>query len=325
MTALAQSLRQIKKPWQWIVIGLGILLIWAFFLPSFLRGRYSAPSTQSGEAANFSIEPRAASKQAVAIEADQATVSIGGKLVTDAALRERKIIRTSSLDLVVQHPADVAEKITALAEKMDGYVESANGGGENATSGNLTIRVPAARFEEARAAIRKLGLRVQAERVDAQDVTRQYVDKDARIRNLRAGETQLLAILKQAVTVKDMMAVSERLSEVRGEIEREQAEFNALSRQVETVSFAISLRTESEAKVFALDWRPLDQLKLALHDGLESVANYASAMLAILFYLPAVILWSGTILLGLIGSWRVFRWIGQRWFGWKPVTLPQQS
>jgi hypothetical protein len=208
---------------------------------------------------------------------------------------------------------------------MGGYVESANGGGENATSGNLTIRVPAARFEETRAAIRKLGLRVQTEKLDAQDVTRQYVDEDARIRNLKAEETQLLSILKQASTVKDMLAVSERLSDVRGEIEREQAEFNALSRQTETVSLAISLRTESEPQVSSLNWRPLYQLKLALHDGVESITNYATAMLSVLFYLPAVILWLGTIFLGLLGTWRILRWVGTRWFGWKPNTFSGQA
>ena len=65
---------------------------------------------------------------------------------------------------------------------------SAEGGGQNATAGTLTIRVPAARFEEARAEIRKLGLRVESEKIDAQDVSRQYVDQDANLRNLRAEE-----------------------------------------------------------------------------------------------------------------------------------------
>ena len=64
--------------------------------------------------------------------------------------------------------------------------------------------------------------------------------------NLRAEEAQYLSILKQANTVKDMLAVTERLSEVRGQIEQQQAEFNALSRQIETVAITISLRTEAE-------------------------------------------------------------------------------
>ncbi len=225
----------------------------------------------------------------------------------------------------MQHPAETAEKINALVESMGGYLVTADDGGPNAMSGTLTIRVPAAKFEEARAQIRKLGLRVENEKVDAQDVTRQYVDQDASIRNLRAEEAQYLTILKQATTVKDMMAVSEKLSEVRGQIEQQEAEFNALSRQIETVAIAISLRTESQAQVFGLNWRPSYQLKLALHDGLESVANYATAMTTILFYLPAVLLWVGTILVAAFGSWRIARWVGRRWFGWKETTATMPS
>jgi Domain of unknown function (DUF4349) len=163
------------------------------------------------------------------------------------------------------------------------------------------------------------------ERIDAQDVTRQYVDQDANLRNLRAEEAQYLMILKQANTVKDMLAVSEKLSEVRGQIEQQQSEFNALSQQIETVAITISLRTEAEAQVFGLNWRPLYQLKLALRDGLESVANYATAMTTILFYLPAVLLWLGTILMGIVGGWRIVLWMGRRWFGWKATETAVQG
>jgi hypothetical protein len=221
--------------------------------------------------------------------------------------------------MIVAHPADATDKITALAENLSGYIETVSSSGPEATSASLTLRVPADRFAQARAEIRKLGVRITGERVDAQDVTRQYVEQDATLRNLRAEEAQYLTILKQASTVKDMLAVSEQLSEVRGQIERQEAEFRALSRQIETVSIAISLRTEAEAQTFGLNWRPLYQLKLRLRDGLESVATYATAMITILFYLPAALLWGGTILLGLVVSWKIVRWIAVRWFGWVPA------
>jgi hypothetical protein len=176
--------------------------------------------------------------------------------------------------------------------------------------------VPALQFDTVRTAVRKLGLRVESERIEAQDVTRQYVDQDAGIRNLRAEEGQYLAILKQARTVKDMLAVTENLSAVRGQIEQQQAEFNALSRQVETVALTISLRAEAQEQTFGLNWRPGYQLKLALHDGLESLANYATAMIAILFYLPATLLWVGTILGVIVVGWRTICWAGRQWFGW---------
>jgi hypothetical protein len=329
MTTLAQSLGEIKKPWQWIAIGGGILLIWIFVAStSFYRSGgdtrvvNSTPRTETYAPMPTTSWQAGPAAQADALKSEVAKDFSAG---ATAAVVERKIIRTSSLEMVVPHPAETAEKITAMAEGMGGYLETASGGGQNATSATLTIRVPAARLQEARAEIRKLGLRVESEKVDAQDVTRQYVDQDARIRNLRAEEAQLLTILKLAATVKDMMAVSERLSEVRGQIEQQQAEFNELSRQIETVAIAISLRTESEAQVLGLNWRPGYQLRLALHDGLESVATYATAMATILFYLPAVLLWAGTILFGIFVALRLTRWIGERWFGSKTTTVSAQG
>lgn len=313
MTSLAQSLRE-SKLWQWIAAGLGILLIWVVVAQTTMHSRLAdlqiVPHPERAETAsvhrNFEMAPVSPGRLAIAQDAAKSATPV-------TAGAERKIIRTSSVEMVVQHPAEAAQKITALAEKLGGYVETSNSGGQNATSGTLTIRVPANEFQQALTEIRNLGLRVENERVDAQDVTQQYVDQDARIRNLKAEEAGFLLILKQATTVKDMLAVSERLSDVRGEIERQQAEFNALSKQTETVAIAVSLQTEAEQQVFGLNWRPGYQIKLALHDGLDSVATYATTMTTVLFYLPATLLWAGTIVAGLIASrWIILR--GKRWF-----------
>lgn len=237
--------------------------------------------------------------------------------------KERKIARTSWMELVVLKPAETAEKIRALAEREGGFlVNSEVRGDPEVSGGSLTIRVPAARFEEARTEIRKLGLRVDGEKIEAQDVTRQYVDQAANLRNLRAVEGQYRDILKQAKTVKDTLEVSEKLGEVRGQIEQQQAEFEALSKQIETVSIAISLRAEAEARVFGLNWRPLYQMKVALRDGLGGLANYASTMTAIVFFLPTVLLWLVTIIVGGAAGWRVIRWVIRRLFGWKIAEAP---
>jgi hypothetical protein len=211
---------------------------------------------------------------------------------------DRKTIRNGAMDLIVKNPRDTSEKIRQLAQQLGGFLVNYEAfGGEDASSASLTVRVPADRFEDARAEIRKLGLRVESEKLDAQDVTKQYVDQSARLRNLRAQEAQYLGILRQAKTVKDTLEVSDKLDEVRGEIEQQQAEFDALSKQVETVAMTISLRAEAEAKVFGLNWRPLYQLKLAARQGLDSVGDYAATMAAFLFYLPTVLLWLATILI----------------------------
>ena len=228
---------------------------------------------------------------------------------------DRKLVRTDSMELIVRNPSNSVEKVRQLAENAGGFlVNSQVSGGQDATAGSLTIRVPAARFEEIRTEIRKLGLRLESDRVEAQDVTRQYVDEQARLRNLQAQEAQYLSILKKASTVKDTMDVSEKLDAVRGEIEQLQAEFEALSRQVETVAITVQFRAQADAQVFGLNWRPLYHLKSALRDGLDGVADYAATMASVIFYLPTILLWLVTILLSAAIGWRVLRWAARMFF-----------
>jgi Domain of unknown function (DUF4349) len=229
---------------------------------------------------------------------------------------ERKVVRNAAFDIVVQKPSEATEKVRLLAESFGGFLVSSEVSGGEYAHGTLTIRVPLHRFEEARAAIRKLSLRVESEKIEANDVTRQYVDQDANLHNLRAEEAQYLAILKQAHTVKDALDVSEKLSATRGEIERQRAEFDSLSKQIETVAISVTLRAEVDAQVFGLRWRPLYQIKLALRDGLDALADYAGSMTSLVFYLPAVLLWMATILVGAVVGWRILRWVARVFFAW---------
>ena len=225
------------------------------------------------------------------------------------AVDEHKLIRNGALDLIVKSPTESAEQIRALAEGVGGFlVSSQTTGGPGAASASLVIRVPAGHFEEVRAGIRKLVVRVESESFEAQDVTREYVDQEARLRSLRAQETQYLAIMKRAVSVKETLEVSEKLSGVRGQIEQQQAEFNALSKQVETVAISMSLHTEADVSVFGLNWRPLYQLKMSAREGVLALSTYVAAMAAFLFYLPAILLWLATILAGVAIGWRLVKW-----------------
>jgi hypothetical protein len=322
MTTLAYSWGEFRKPLQWMAIGgTATLIVAALTLPTLHRSSDAATYP-----ASVAYQRELASQPKQNSAADKATrfeiaepMPVSAKLMfapatskMSSATAGRKIIRTASIEMLVQNPAEMADSITKIAERLGGYLVSSDVG-QTFAAATLTIRVPAARLDEANSQIQSLGLRVESKKVDAQDVTRQYVDQDATLRNLRAEEAQYLTILKQAHTVKDLLAVDEKLSDVRGQIEQQQTEFNALSQQVETVAITVSLHTQAEAQVFGLNWRPLYQLKLAMRDGLDSLATYASAMITILFDLPAILLWIGTVCLAGFGGWRGLRWAGRRW------------
>jgi len=239
---------------------------------------------------------------------------------------DRKLVGTSSFDLLVKHPAEAAERIRSLTERVGGFlVKSQTNGAQDATSASIVVRVPAARFAEVAAEVRKLGVRVENEEMQSEDMTRQYVDQQAHLGNLRAQEAQYLSILKQSRTVKDTLEVSEKLNGVRGEIERQQAEFETLSRQVETVAVSVSLHSEAQAQFFGVPWRPAYEFKLAIATGLEGLANYATAMLGLVFYLPAILLWLATILLGAALGWKLLRLGTRVLFGAKPAGELQRA
>jgi hypothetical protein len=331
MSSIAESLNKRGNAWGIALAGMATLIIVAVSLPTLQRNRMAV--NQAREYAVQAPVTRGYQSESYNKLHSVGLASVSTAMLEPAAPRagvdsatDRKMVRTGSVDLVVRRPAEAAEKIRVLAEEMGGFLVSSEvNGAPNAGGASLTIRVPAARFEEVRAGIRKIALRVESEKVEAQDVTRQYVDEDANLRNLRAEELQYLGILKQAHTVKDTLEVSEKLSEVRGQIEQQQAEFDALSKQIETVAITVSLRAEAEAQVFGLHWRPLYQMKLALRDGLDAVAGYAGAMTSIVFYLPAVLLWMVTIVVGAAMGWKVVRWAVRVFFAWPKQSAVQNG
>jgi hypothetical protein len=233
----------------------------------------------------------------------------GGGVGNEDDSSDRKLVRTANLSLIVQLPAQCSEKIIQLARAAGGFLVSSQVSGSTDTpSASLTIRVPAAKFAEIRSQIRALALRLDSESIDSQDVTKQYVDEEARLHNLRAEESQYLSILRKAATVKDTLEASDKLNEVRGALEERQAEFEVLSKQIETVAINVTLRAEADAQVFGLHWRPLYQLKIAAREGLDGVGDYVASMAIFVFCLPTILLWMLTILgIAAIG-WRILRW-----------------
>ena len=69
--------------------------------------------------------------------------------------------------------------------------------------------------------------------------------------------------------------------------------------------------------MFGVPWRPAYELKFATAQGLEGLANYATSMLGLLFYLPAILLWLATILVGAALDWRLLRFGTRALFGAK--------
>jgi hypothetical protein len=228
------------------------------------------------------------------------------------SLDARKIIRTGSLDLLVNDVGKSIEKIGSIVTAAGGFVEKStqsNSGGHSAT---MTVRVPAGRLDQVRAEIKSLATSVERESVEVRDVTRDYIDLDARLRNAQAEEAQYLQILKRATTIKDTLDVTEKLSDVRGRIEQLQGEMKFLTAQIDLSSLEIALRAETEEAIAGIHWRPLRQAKVAVAEMVSGLADWADSVIAFFINLPLIAVWLLSILVLVLAAVRLLRFLWRR-------------
>lgn len=201
----------------------------------------------------------------------------------EAARVERLIIRTAELRMRVEN-VDAAESgLKANVDKLGGYVLSADktGTGESA-SVRITFRVPAERFEDALAATQALAKVVDAKKETGQDVTEEYVDLDAQLRNLEATRARLLTFLDKAVKVDDALAVQAALTNIQGQIERIAGRIKYLRQSAALSTVDVYLFPESKTPVLSSEgWHPGETGRIAMR-GLVEFAKFLGNALIIL-------------------------------------------
>lgn len=151
-----------------------------------------------------------------------------------SATEDRIIVRTVDASLVVVDISVAIDDIGAVADSLGGWVVTASRGSEN--FGFVSFRVPADVLDTAMTQVRALADKVESENASSRDVTDQYVDLTARLRNQQATEAALLGLLERAETVEEALDVQRELSRVREEIERLQGQITLIE---ETSAFSL--------------------------------------------------------------------------------------
>ena len=215
-----------------------------------------------------------------------------------ARVPSRKLIRTVQLELVVAHVDSTSRDAQALAVQLGGYVAGVDSHFENGVPfASVSLRVPVDRLDEALVLLRMMGVRVEREQQNVQDVTEQWVDLDARLRTLRATEKELLALLaesrKRGQKLQDIMAVYRELTGIRSQIEQLEAQLKSLDQLAALSSIDVTLRPEESAKpVVAQGWRPGDSVRQsfrALVTALTGLANLAIFVAVVILPLAALV------------------------------------
>jgi hypothetical protein len=155
---------------------------------------------------------------------------------------QRMIVRTGDIRMVVDDIAVTLEEISGMAEESGGYVVSSNiWKEEERYVGVISIRIPTELFDSTMRALRELAVEVVFDQTSSQDVTEEYIDLEAQLRNLEATEEQLLLIMQQAVEVEDILEVQRELTNTRDEIERTKGRMQYLEQTSSTSYISVQL------------------------------------------------------------------------------------
>jgi hypothetical protein len=152
---------------------------------------------------------------------------------------DRMMIWKARLHIQVLDVNDAVAEAYALTERQGGFVERKSDEGEQ--SADLTIRIPAESFQTAISSLEALG-KVTRRNVEGEDVTEQYIDVEAKLKNNIALRDRLKQLLEKAVNVKDILAIEAELNRVQTDIDSLEGRIKSLKGQVDYATVNLHLK-----------------------------------------------------------------------------------
>lgn len=181
--------------------------------------------------------------------------SSGGEVKNnvDAAVdTDRKLIRTVSLSAETREFEQAMTTLETQVRQLGGYIEKLetyNGSRYSSSNSvkysNMTIRIPKANLNYFLETVSGV-CNVTRKNEDLQDVTLSYVDIESRRDTLRAEQERLLSFLERAETVEEIIALEERISEVRYQLESMEAKLRTIDNQVDFATVNLNLSEVQE-------------------------------------------------------------------------------
>jgi hypothetical protein len=228
-----------------------------------------------------------------------------------AAAPIRTMIANSvQLNLVTRDFDHARTALEAVAQRYGGYVGELNLSAQAGEARSLaaTLRVPAPKLENALTEIRALG-RVESESRTGEDVTRQYVDLEARLNNSRFAEQRLTELMKERTgKLVDVLAVEMEIARVREQIEQMEAERKTLAGRVDFAAITVKVSEDYKAQVPSWPGSIGSRLRNAAVDGYRGMVE---GVVAVAFFLlswgPGLLLWSLILFWPARYAWRKYR------------------
>ena len=276
----------------------------------------SANSASGAPAASYDMAYTEAAYPAEAEEYGGFAVTGGTQLESGSGAAPKgspeKLIYSASATVETTEFDGTIEKLSALVEQYGGFVESSSVNGSNYYTqsrgysstryASYVIRVPSEKFSALMGSLSTLG-NVPYSHTYTENITAQYYDTDARLTAYQTQEARLLEMMEAAKTVEDLIAIEEKLTELRYQIESLQSTLKNWDRQVAYSTLDLEVQ---EVVEYTPESRMSygQELALALSSGLKRTGEFfKDLLLAIAGALPALVILA-VVLAILIPVWK---------------------
>lgn len=156
---------------------------------------------------------------------------------------QRKVIRNGSLEFEVDRFDAAYAQVSKLTTEAGGYVGTTDSEKlpNGKVKGTVTVRVPPDRLDTLVLQLRGIG-DLKSQKLEAQDVSKQYSDMESQLKAARAMEERLIAIIKEGKgQIKDLLAAEKELGNWRTKIEQLVGEMKFYDNQVALSTLHIAL------------------------------------------------------------------------------------
>jgi uncharacterized protein DUF4349 len=197
----------------------------------------------------------------------------------------RKIIYDAQVDVIVESVDPIAKRVTTLVQDARGYIAEQNvtGSPGSLRSMRWKIRIPVEQFDSFVESVVSLG-ELERNNRTSQDVSDQYYDIEARIKNKRVEEQTLNKILQErSGKLEDVLKIEIELSRVRGEIEQLEGKIRVLENLSSLATLTLNVREREKYAPSA---------PVVASFGTQISRTWDSSMLSLVNLGKAIVLWT---------------------------------
>ncbi|MEV0665094.1 DUF4349 domain-containing protein [Actinomadura luteofluorescens] len=165
----------------------------------------------------------------------------GGAKRTDAPLPTgREVVHTADLRVRAGDVEAAAAKAKQLVAAAGGYVERESTSSDPARS-EIALKIPGERYAEVLARLgTELGTKLSLSQ-EAEDVTGEVADVDARVRSAKATLESFRKLLGRANSVSEIMSIEQEISEREADLEALQARQKSLAHRTQFATVTVTL------------------------------------------------------------------------------------